>query len=99
MSVLWIVTLVAAGVLVLALAAYLLTIIAILRRIRETVGLILFGVRAIAHRAGPVEEIVGDINAALIPVRDALRTRLDEPGPPERMAPAAPVVKEVSEGA
>ncbi len=75
-----IVTFVAVGVLVAALALYLITIIALLRNIRRTAGLILFGVRAIAEQAGPVGEIVGEINADLTGVRNALQGLLRDAG-------------------
>ncbi len=80
MSALVVVTFVAIGVLVAALALTLITIIAILRSIRQTAGLILFGVRAIADQVSPVEDIVGEINADLAGVRDALRSLLEEAG-------------------
>lgn len=99
---LFIVTLVAVGVLVLALAAYLLTILWILRDVRHTVGLVVFGVRSIAHRVKPVEEIVGEINGDLTGVRDALFAVVG--GTPGRsvtdvdaMAPVTPQAKMGSE--
>jgi len=73
-------TFVAVGLLVVALALYLLTIVFILRRVRETAGLILFGLRAIAHRAEPVGEVVGQINTDLTAVRDALNALLEKAG-------------------
>ncbi len=84
MTALVIVTFVAVGVLVAALALYLITIIALLRNIRRTAGLILFGVRAIAEQAGPVGEIVGEINADLTGVRNALQGLLQQPAGPPR---------------
>lgn len=58
-------TFVAVAVLVLALAVYLVIIVLALRRTRQTAGLILFGVRAIADRVTPVGELVGEINQDL----------------------------------
>lgn len=99
MDVLFVVTLVAVGVLVVTLAAYLLTIAWILRDVRRTVGLVLFGVRSIAHGVKPIEEIVGDINADLTEVRDTLFALVG--GTPGRsvtdvdaMAPAKPEMKQ-----
>jgi hypothetical protein len=80
MSLVVLVTFVALGVLILALAAYLLTIAFLLWRIRETAGLILFGLRAIAHQAEPVGQVVGEINADLTGVRDALNGVLAKAG-------------------
>lgn len=78
MSALVVVTFVALGILVAALALTLITVIAILRGIRRTAGSILFGVRAIADQLSPVEGIVGEINTDLTGVRDALRSLLQE---------------------
>ncbi len=71
-TLLFIVTLVALGVLVAALAVYLLAIIGLLRDIRHTVGLVLFGVRAIAHQTTPISDVVDEINADLTDVRESL---------------------------
>lgn len=59
------------GVLVLALAAYLLTILYLLRSTHDTLGKVLFGVRAIAHRTEPIGPILADVNRELLAVRDA----------------------------
>lgn len=67
-----IVTLVLVGVLVLALAAYLIRVVLILRAVNDTLGKITFGVRAIAHRVVPVGSLVGDLNANLGAVAGAL---------------------------
>lgn len=64
------------GVLVLALAAYLLAILFLLRSTRDTLGKVLFGVRAIAHRAEPIGPILADVNRELISVRDAFDASL-----------------------
>lgn len=78
MTALVIVTFVAIGVLVAALAVYLITIMTILRSVRHTVGLVLFGVRAIAHQAKPVREVVSEMNAELTGVRDALQSLVEK---------------------
>lgn len=62
------------GVLVAALAFYLLWVVAILRHLVDTLGKVLFGVRAIAHRVEPVEEIVADINTDLTAVAEAMES-------------------------
>ncbi len=64
--------LVVTGVLVAALAFYLLWVVVILRRLTDTLGKVVFGVRSIAHRVQPVGGIVGEINADLVGVADAL---------------------------
>lgn len=60
------------GVLIAALAFYLIWVVLILRRLTDTLGKVVFGVRAIAHRVEPVESIVNEINRDLIAVADAL---------------------------
>lgn len=70
------------GVLVLALAFYLLWVVVILRRLVDTLGKVTFGVGAIAHRVQPVGPIVEEINADLTGVADALESLvadLEEP--------------------
>jgi hypothetical protein len=82
MSILVIATWIALGALVAALAISLLSIIVLLRKIRETAGLILFGVRAIAHQAAPIGDIVGDINRDLTEVRNSFAGLLEQAGAP-----------------
>jgi hypothetical protein len=65
-------TLVAVGLIVAALAAYLLIILVQLRRILFTLGTVNVGLRAIARRVQPLEPILAEINADLARVRDAL---------------------------
>ncbi|HEX2031399.1 MAG TPA: hypothetical protein VHL78_08375 [Actinomycetota bacterium] len=89
MSLLFILTLVAVGVLVAALAVYLLAIIGILRGVQKTAGLILFGVRSIAHRAAPLGEILDEVNQDLTEVRDGLRSVVGPPPAEERRETAA----------
>jgi len=64
--------LVVTGVLVAALAFYLIWVVLILRRLIDTLGKVVFGVAAIAHRVEPVENIVGEMNDDLRGVADAL---------------------------
>ena len=76
---------VVAGVLVAALAFYLVWVVVILRRLVDTLGKVLFGVRAIAHRVEPVGPVVAEINADLTGVADALDDLVRE------LQPAQPV--------
>ncbi len=64
--------LIVTAVLVAALACYLLWVVVILRRLTDTLGKVVFGVGAIAHRVQPVEHLVGEINADLTAVSEAL---------------------------
>jgi hypothetical protein len=59
-------------VLVAALAVYLIRVVLILRRAIDTLGKILFGVSAIAHRLEPVNPLVAEINGDLDAVAGAL---------------------------
>ncbi|RZU31791.1 hypothetical protein [Blastococcus saxobsidens] len=72
MSVAAIAALIVTGVLVLALAGYLLWVVLLLRRLTDTLGKVVFGVDAIAHRVQPVNGLVGEINGDLAAVADAL---------------------------
>ena len=73
--------LVVTGVLVAALAFYLLWVVVILRRLTDTLGKVVFGVAAIAHRVEPVEAVVGEINGDLVAVADALEQLADDVRP------------------
>lgn len=64
--------LVVTGVLVAALAFYLIWVVFILRRLTDTLGKVVFGVDAIAHRVQPVGTIVTELNSDLGAVADAL---------------------------
>jgi hypothetical protein len=68
-----IVTLIATGLLVAALAFYLIHIALILRKVIDTLGLVTFGVRAIAYQVQPVNPIVTDIKRDLEDVDLALK--------------------------
>lgn len=67
-----IVTLVIAGVLIAAIAQYLIRVIFILRHVNDQLGKITFGVRAIAHQTKPINELTSSMNANLGAVADAL---------------------------
>lgn len=72
MSAAAIAALVVTGVLIAALAFYLLWVVVILRRLTDTLGKVQFGVASIAHRVEPVGQVVDEINGDLIGVADAL---------------------------
>lgn len=61
------------AVVVLALAAYLLTIVMILKSVSFTLGTVIIGVRAIANQTAPVEEVVRDIATNVNSIQNALR--------------------------
>ena len=72
MSAAAIAALIVTGVLVVALAAYLLWALLLLRRLTDTLGKVVFGVDAIAHRVQPVNGLVSEINGDLTAVAGAL---------------------------
>ncbi len=81
MSAAAIAALVVTGVLIAALAFYLLWVVVILRRLTDTLGKVVFGVASIAHRVEPVGQIVGEINGDLIGVADALEALASDLNP------------------
>lgn len=72
MNILGILTLVGVGLLIVALAAYLLAALFLLRKTLFTLGTINVGLRSIALRVEPLEPVLGEINSDLSAVRDAL---------------------------
>ena len=80
-----IVSIVLFAVLILAIAAYLIRVIFILRHVNDQLGKITFGVRAIAHQTKPVNELTNSMNANLGAVAGALGalvedvSKVDEP--------------------
>ncbi len=86
MSAAGIAALVVTGVLVAALAFYLLWVVVLLRRLTDTLGKVVFGVDSIAHRVQPVEGLVGEINGDLIAVADALEALADDVRPASAQA-------------
>lgn len=69
-------TLVVSAVLILALAFYLIRIIAQLSELIRTLGLITFGLRSIAHRTEPVADVVAAIEADTSAIDGALSALL-----------------------
>lgn len=76
MPVAGIVTLVAIGLTVVALAFYLLHVLVLLRATSFTLGTIVAGLRAIAFQTRPVGEVVAAINDDLGEVKAALESIL-----------------------
>jgi uncharacterized protein (DUF3084 family) len=81
-----VVTLIGVGLLVAALAATLLIAVFLLRKTLFTLGTINVGLRAIAHRVEPLQEVLGDINAELVEARDVLLEVLEGAAPDTREA-------------
>lgn len=81
MSAAAIAALVVTAVLIVALAGYLIWVVVILRRLTDTLGKVLFGVGAIAHRVEPVGPLVAEINGDLTAVADALETLVHDLDP------------------
>ncbi|MBA2365745.1 MAG: hypothetical protein H0V77_04760 [Actinobacteria bacterium] len=79
MNLLGILTLVAVGLIVLALAFYLVAIMILLRKTLFTLGTVNVGVRSIARRVEPLQPILTEINRDLSGVRDRLETVLQRP--------------------
>jgi hypothetical protein len=65
-------TLVVVGVVVAVLALYLIAYTVKLSRLSFTLGTVLVGVRAIAHRTAPVNDVVGGIAGDVAEIDDAL---------------------------
>ncbi len=80
MHILSILTLVAVGLIVAALAVYLITIAVLLRKTLFTLGTINVGLRSIAQRVEPLEPILAEINGDLSGVRNALVEILSRKG-------------------
>ncbi len=72
MNVLGILTLVAVGVILAAVAAYLIVYLWHLRATLFTLGTVNVGVRSIARRVEPLEPVLVDVNTNLAAVRDEL---------------------------
>ncbi len=89
MSVAAVVALVVVGVLVAALAFYLLWVVLILRRLTDTLGKVLFGVSAIAFRVEPIGELVGGLNGDLTAVADALGALVHDLDPEQSVREAS----------
>ena len=95
-----IVTLAEIALLVLVLAAYLLSIASTLRTVARTLGLVTFGVRAIEKQTEPLGPVLRDINEALEQVASLLGVAPAEPRVAERTVEAVEhgATREVSGG-
>lgn len=78
MNIFGILTLAGVALLILALAAYLLVALFLLRKTLFTLGTINVGLRAIAERVEPLEPVLTEINSDLSGVRDALMDVLNK---------------------
>lgn len=76
MTLLVILTLVAVGLIVVALALSLITILVLLRRTLFTLGTINVGLRSIARRVEPLEPVLGRVNGDLEGVQRELGAAL-----------------------
>ncbi|MBW3619947.1 MAG: hypothetical protein KY461_06860 [Actinobacteria bacterium] len=89
MNALYVASLVVTGLIVVALAVALLTILFLLWRTSDTLGKVIFGVRAIAHRVSPVEELLTGVNGDLSGIRAALHDAVPDPSPEGEATEAA----------
>jgi hypothetical protein len=80
MSAVAIVTLVLVGVLIAALALYLIRVALMLRTVIDTLGKVTFGVRAIALRTEPIEELLTGIHEDVAAMDQALTDLLASKG-------------------
>lgn len=78
MNIFGILTLVGVALLIVALAAYLLVALFLLRKTLFTLGTINVGLRSIALRVEPLEPVLAEINSDLSGVRDALTDVLNK---------------------
>lgn len=73
-------------VLLLAVAAYLVRVIMVLRHVNDQLGKITFGVRAIAHQTKPINELTESMNQNLGAVAGALGDLVDDVSAPDENA-------------
>lgn len=73
-------------VLLLAVAAYLVRVIMVLRHVNDQLGKITFGVRAIAHQTKPINELTESMNQNLGAVAGALGDLVDDVSVPDENA-------------
>ncbi len=86
MPVAGIVTIVIALVIAAALAFYLVRVVIVLRQINDTLGKVIFGVRAIAHRTAPLGELLTPVKTDLEAVADTLDAVVADLGSSESVA-------------
>ena len=71
-----IITIIGAVLTVLVLAAYLISVVIVLRRVDVKLRAVVAGLHVVTERTEPVGGIVGEINSDLAGVDDALRAVL-----------------------
>lgn len=64
-------------VICVALAAYLIRVILVLRAVNDSLGKITFGVRAIAHRTAPLGELLTPVKSDLEDVANAIEAAVE----------------------
>lgn len=79
-NVLYVTSLVITGVLVVTLAAVLLTVLALLRSTTSTLTQVVAGVRGIAQRTEPIADALADVNGHLSELRDGLQRAVPTDG-------------------
>lgn len=72
MSAIAVVSLVLGGLLLVALACFLVWLAVIMTRINDTLGNLMAGLRTVAERTQPVDEVMRDVNANLTTVAEAI---------------------------
>ncbi len=87
MNLLVILTLVAVGLIVVALAIALTTIVVLLRHTLFTLGTINVGLRAISRRVEPLEPVLAEVNSDLTRTRNALMSVLQSHQPTNGSTP------------
>ena len=85
-----ILALIVIAVIVLALAAYLLAIIAVLTRVASNLESLAAGARTIADQTTPAPEVVGGIAGNVMAIRDALGGLLRIANAPPALVAAGP---------
>ena len=74
-----VVTLIATGIVVAALAIYLTTIALILKKVTFTLGTVIAGLGAIEHATQPAGSVVAEINGDLERIAGAVREKITAP--------------------
>lgn len=90
MNALYVTTLVAVGLIVLALAVTLLTVAYLLARTRASLRDVADAIATIADRAEPIGPVLADVNADLSAVRDAVAAAAPAEGPAARTGSGSP---------
>ncbi len=78
------------GLIVVALAFFLIRIVLALHQVIDTLGKVVFGVRAVAYRTEPITPVVTDINRNLCAVAGALEAEVAKANDPARVSVMSP---------